>query len=522
MATENDDSQSMNGILSNISRDVVDTSWDIPPLTFPKLQPTDSEEADGADETSLAEPRTIASSVPAQTEQPVSAAPTIADIPSMPLDTIDFDEAVAPADAEETATLPPLVSSTDEQDAEATQAFDTSDGITDLEELAAEDPEHDPLKTIPVAPKEPSADKWKIIAIVAAIAAVAIAVAGVIVVRNRINSKEQRAAVAVCEKVKSKYSKANEKLQNAIEQATSLQGTAANQVADAATIDQLTQAVTKAQNLKTVGGCSVLLSETTLRAHARSMSKQISNIKEQTKAVTAAATAVYASKRALEVNKTTAALQKAIADAKTLLDGSAGQVADESTRDALAKAIDAAQKLLDGKSTDVAAMQNASKVISSTSDGVNKSVAEQTAANAQSNTNSNTNSNTGNGTTNRRYTYTWQFGPGSGNGVNGGGSSGGNGGSNGGGNGGSNGGGNGGSNDDNGGSNGNGNGGSNGGGNGGSNDDNGGSNGNGNGGSNGGGNGGSNGGGNGGSNGNGNGDSNGGGNGGSDTGTAGE
>lgn len=71
MATGNDDSQSMNGILSNISRDVVDTSWDIPPLTFPKLQPTDSEEADGADETSLAEPRTIASSVPAQTEQPV-------------------------------------------------------------------------------------------------------------------------------------------------------------------------------------------------------------------------------------------------------------------------------------------------------------------------------------------------------------------------------------------------------------------------------------------------------------------
>ncbi|MBH8621967.1 hypothetical protein IBC87_07605 [Bifidobacterium adolescentis] len=472
MATENDDSQSMNGILSNISRDVVDTSWDIPPLTFPKLQPTDSEEADGADETSLAEPRAIASSVPAQTEQPVSAAPTIADIPSMPLDTIDFDDAVAPADAEETATLPPLVSSTDEQDAEATQAFDTSDGITDLEELAAEDPEHDPLKTIPVAPKEPSADKRKIIAIVAAIAAVAVAIAGVIVVRNRINSKEQRAAVAVCEKAKSKYSKANEKLQNAIEQATSLQGTAANQVADAATIDQLAQAVTKAQNLKTVGGCSVLLSETTLRAHARSMSKQISNIKEQTKAVTAAATAVDASKRALEVNKTTAALQKAIADAKTLLDGSsAGQVADESTRDALAKAIDAAQKLLDGKSTDVTAMQNASKVISSTSDGVNKSVAEQTAANAQSNTNSNTN----NGTTNRRYTYTWQFGPGSGNGVNGGGSTGGNGGSND-GNGGSTGGngdsnGNGGSTGGNGGngdSNDNGNGGSNGGGNGGS------------------------------------------------------
>lgn len=497
MATENDNSRSMNGILSNISRDVVDTSWDIPPLTFPKLQPTDSEEADGADETPLAEPRTIASSVPAQTEQPVSAAPTIADIPSMPLDTVDFDDAVAPADAEETATLPPLVSSTDEQDAEATQAFDTSDGITDLEELAAEDPEHDPLKTIPVAPKEPSADKWKIIAIVAAIAAVAVAIAGVIVVRNRINSKEQRAAVVVCEKAKSKYSKANEKLQNAIEQATSLQGTAANQVADAATIDQLTQAVTKAQNLKTVGGCSVLLSETTLRAHARSMSKQISNIKEQTKAVTAAATAVAASKRALEVNKTTAALQKTIADAKTLLDGSAGQVADESTRDALAKAIDAAQKLLDGKSADVTAMQNASKVISSTSDGVNKSVAEQTAANAQSNTN--------NGTTNRRYTYTWQFGPGSGNGVNGGGSTGGNN--------------NGGSTGGNGDSTGNGNGGSTGG-NGGSNDGNGGSTG-GNGDSNG--NGGSTGGngGNGDSNDNGNGGSDGG-NDNSDTGTAGE
>ena len=200
------------------------------------------------------------------------------------------------------------------------------------------------MKTIPVAPKEPSADKWKIIAIVAAIAAVAVAIAGVIVVRNRINSKEQRAAVVVCEKAKSKYSKANEKLQNAIEQATSLQGTAANQVADAATIDQLTQAVTKAQNLKTVGGCSVLLSETTLRAHARSMSKQISNIKKRTdQGRYRSSHSCDASKRALEVNKTTAALQKTIADAKTLLDGSAGQVADESTRDALAKAIDAAR-----------------------------------------------------------------------------------------------------------------------------------------------------------------------------------
>ena len=97
-------------------------------------------------------------------------------------------------------------------------------------------------------------------------------------------------------------------------------------------------------------------------------------------------------------------MQKTIADAKPLLDGSAGQVAVESTRYALAKAIDAAQKLLDGKRTDVAALQHASKVISSTSDGVNKSVAEQTAANAQSITNSNTTSNTGNGTTNRRYT----------------------------------------------------------------------------------------------------------------------
>ena len=466
MTNKENASQPVEGVPVNPSRDVVDTSWDIPPLSFPGSEPIPKEfYEDSADSVS-------------SSSTPLVSIPELTDIPHVPVENLSFDasetaespdtqstmvqDGTAPSDASEetqavTQTLP-LNAGTSNDDAQGMSASD-ADALTqvlgsavepateieDLEQLAEENPEHDPLKTIPAQPKkEPSSkSKYTVIAIIAAVVAAVIAVTSILVVRNKIDTKEKRAAVSVCQKAKDRYFDASKKLQDAVKQAADLQKTASNQVADATTIEQLNKAINKAQNLEAASDCSVFQSETALRTHARNMSKQVGAIKKQAKAVTTAATAVASSKKALNVTKTTASLRKAIADARTLLADSEGAVADESTRDVLAKAIDAAQKLIDGKSTDITAMQNASKTLSSSSDAVNQSVDEQTAANAQANANSNSDSNlnTDTGTTNQPgyqpdYPYTWQQGSNTGgsqggSNLNGGGQSGGNSGGNG-------------------------------------------------------------------------------------------
>ena len=456
MTNKENASRSVKGVPVNPSRDVVDTSWDIPPLSFPGSEPIPKEfyedSAEGVSSSST----------------PLVSIPELTDIPYVPVENLSFDapettespdtqgtmvqNGTAPSDAPEetqvvTQTLP-LNAGTLTDDAQGMSASDAdaltqvldsavepSTEIEDLEQLAEEDPEHDPLKTVPAQPKkEPSSkSKHTALAIIAAVAAAVIAVTSILVVRNKIDTKEKRAAVSVCQKAKDRYFDASKKLQDTVKQAADLQKTASNQVADATTIERLNKAINKAQNLEAASDCSVFQSETALRTHARNMSKQVGAIKKQTKAVTTAATAVASSKKALSVTKTTVSLQKAIADARTLLANSEGAVADESTRDALAKAIDAAQKLIDGKSTDITAMQNASKTLSSSSDAVNQSVNEQAAANAQANANSNSDSNlnTDTGTTKQPdYSYTGQpesgAGPG-GNNPNGGSQGGGNG-----------------------------------------------------------------------------------------------
>ena len=436
MANKENASQPVEGVPVNPSRDVVDTSWDIPPLSFPGSEPIPKEFYEDSEDG-------VSSS-----STPLVSIPELTDIPHVPVENLSFEASenagasdiqstmvqngTAPSDApEETQAATqalPLDTGTLNDDAQGMSASD-ADALTqvlgsaveppteieDLEQLAEEDPEHDPLKTVPAQPKKEPSSKGRhtAIAIVAAIVAAVVAATGILVVRNKIDNKEKRAAIAVCQKAKDKYSDASRKLQDAVKQATDLQNTASNQVADTTTIEQLNKAVNKAQNLDAASDCSVSQSETALRTHARNMSKQVGAIKKQTKAVTTAATAVASSKKALNVTKTNASLRKAIADARTLLADSEGAVADESTRDALAEAIDAAQKLIDGKSTDINAMQNASEALSSSSDAVNRSVEEQAAATAQANANSNSDSNlnTDTGTTNQPgYSYTWQPG----------------------------------------------------------------------------------------------------------------
>ena len=178
-----------------------------------------------------------------------------------------------------------------------------------------------------------------------------------------------------------KYDSANASMAAALKKATALQGTTASQVMDAQTLTKLNDAIADAQNMKTVGGCEVSQSDSALRQHARSMSKQLSGIKENTKALTSATTAVTDSKAAKmkqdAIDQARTSLRNAIDTAQELLDGSPHKVADNATRVALENAISTAQALIDGNSTDTKAMQNAVSGLTTASDGVNASIAAQ-------------------------------------------------------------------------------------------------------------------------------------------------
>lgn len=63
-----------------------------------------------------------------------------------------------------------------------------------------DDPEHDPLKTIPASPEKPSPIKKIVVGSVAAVAVIVIIVGGVFVVRAKKEAQQESAAIAMCEK----------------------------------------------------------------------------------------------------------------------------------------------------------------------------------------------------------------------------------------------------------------------------------------------------------------------------------
>lgn len=146
----------------------------------------------------------------------------------------------------------------------------------------------------------------------------------------------------------------------ALKKATALRGTTASQVMDAQTLTKLNDAIADARNMKTVGGCEASQSDSALRQHARSMSKQLSGIRENTKALTSATTAVTDSKAAKTkqdaIDQARTSLRNAIDAAQELLDGSPYKVTDNATRVALENAISTAQVLIDGNSTESVAL----------------------------------------------------------------------------------------------------------------------------------------------------------------------
>ncbi|MFR5005084.1 MAG: hypothetical protein ACLUB5_06370, partial [Bifidobacterium dentium] len=246
MGNDEHDSKPVEGALASRSRDIVDTFWDIPPLSF--------SESEFATEEPLSESGRVISSMgkaelDAETENaaPVTTvtAPAV-ETPVVTTKVTDVAEAMPLADSSI-----PQAFDVPSSDNAADAAAKTAGSIEDI----SNDPEHDPLKLVPILPKQPSNAKKIIIGVIAAIIAVAVIIGLILTWHNRQTSQERRAAVTTCERAKNKYDSANTSMAAALKKATALQSTTANQVMDAQTLTKLNDAITKAQNMKTIGGC---------------------------------------------------------------------------------------------------------------------------------------------------------------------------------------------------------------------------------------------------------------------------
>ena len=340
-------------------------------------------------------------------------------IPSLSFPKIDEDAlglsgaVVQPQDDSDTekTTVVPAGSLTFEGAAEPSRsAIEDGGEMADLEKIAEDDPEHDPLKTVPVPPKKPLPIKKIALGVIIAVVVIALVVVGVFVVRSKNEDKSQgkRDAIAMCEKAQSKYTKASKALESAMQKAVGLQKLTKDQVADGNVLTKLNKSVEQGEQLSSnniITECSASLAQTVLESRANNMNSHSGDMQKQANAVASAVKTVETSKKTLETKNARSSLEQAISAARTLLDNSNGQVADDATRDALSQAIDAAQKLIDGKSSDAQAMRNAVKAISTATDSVNASIQAAQAAAAQTYTQTNSQNNSWGNSWGSQYPY---------------------------------------------------------------------------------------------------------------------
>lgn len=427
--------------------DVVDTFWDIPPITFSEVESAveRGEASDAAYAQVAATNMTTATS-----STPVSDAPTVnfrvedfpnsagkhisgaendsassfeSDSTSSSTATLDFTQSAdASPSAERTVSFASpveLASSADstmplfvDSPASASTAFmpeslPMPDDLSDME-----NDEHDPLKLVPVPPKK-SHRKTIIItvAIVAVVVLVAVGVGFGVWQRQQYDqglerNEQHRTALSMCKKSSKAYEKAVKEYKAALKNAKSLQNVKSDQVSDAKTLTTLQSAVKDAQNLTTVGECSADLSNAELRQRSKAMNKQLPTLQSQSKTLNDSATAVTNSQKAKEKQDNADALKKleaAINNAQSLLDNSLYQVADDSTRVTLQSAIDHALELFNGNSTDTNAIEQSITDLQTASDDVNASMNALAAQNQQQQQQQQ--SNTGNS---YNYQYTRQ------------------------------------------------------------------------------------------------------------------
>ena len=410
--------------------DVVDTFWDIPPITFSEVESAveRGEASDAAYAQAAATSMTAATS-----SMPVSDAPTVnlrvEDFPNIAEKHISGAENDSASSCEPDSTSSSTATLDVTQSADASPSAESAEGTVSLaspvesassvdstmplfvdssasasttfipeslpmpDDLSdMENDEHDPLKLVPVPPKK--SHRKTIIITVAIVAVVALVAAGVgfgVWQRRQYDqglerNEQHRTALSMCKKSSKAYEKAVKEHKSALKNAKALQNVKSDQVSDAKTLTALQSAVKDAQNLTTVEECSADLSNAELRQRSKDMNEQLPTLRSQSKTLNDSATAVTNSQKAKEKQDNADALKKletAINNAQSLLDNSLYQVADDSTRVTLQSAIDHALELFNGNSTDTNAINQSITDLQTASDDVNASMNALAAQNQQ-------------------------------------------------------------------------------------------------------------------------------------------
>lgn len=376
--------------------DIVDTCWDIPPISFVDNAGS-AASGDGNSTGVVADGSQFAfpsfdevmewpAAGAANTDGGASPFSDAAATPPMTFAAPDTAESAQSPQQDDDATLS-LFAPVPEVKPQRTNATDDlSIDFSAIEQNPepVEEPEGDRAAEVSRGGKGgKKRTKGIIISVIAAMVVIAVIIGGVWYWRSSEQRQESRQlhqdALTACAEAVDLNSTAQKALTKALADTKSAQSITADQVADGATVDALKKAVAAVKNVEAVE-CKTSASTSDLKEYAKTATSQTKTAKKNATAITAAAKAVTDSKNAKDQANAQQALQSKIAEAQTLLDNSLYAVDDNSTRVTLESDIANANTVLSQQGTDVKAMQDAVNTLTASMDAVNTSMANYSAA----------------------------------------------------------------------------------------------------------------------------------------------
>lgn len=376
--------------------DIVDTCWDIPPISFVDNAGS-AASGDGNSTGAVADGSQFAfPSFDEVMEWPAAGAANTDGGASSPSDAVatapmtfaapDTAESAQSPQRDDNATLPlfaPVPEAKPQRDS-ATDDLSIDFSAIEQNPEPVEEPEGDRAAGTPRGGKGgKKRTKGIIISVIAALVVIAAIIGGVWYWRSSEQRQESHQlhqdALTACAEAVDQNSTAQKALAKALADAKSAQSITADQVADGATVDALKKAVAAVKNVEAVE-CKTSASTSDLKEYAKTATSQTKTAKKNATAITAAAKAVTDSKNAKDQANAQQALQGKIAEAQTLLDNSLYAVDDNSTRVTLESDIANANTVLSQQGTDVKAMQDAVNTLTASMDAVNTSMANYSAA----------------------------------------------------------------------------------------------------------------------------------------------
>lgn len=375
--------------------DIVDTFWDIPPISFDENDGGIAQ-GDNGTGTVAGGVQSVFPSFDEVLEWPTASAANTAGDASSPSDAV--------------ATAPMTFAAPDTAESAQSPQRDTMrrcrflrrflkpsrNVIVPIDDLnidfsaieqnpePVEEPEEDRVAETPRGGKGgKKRTKGIIISVIVALVVIAAIIGGVWYWRSSEQRRESHQlhqdALTACTEAVDQNSTAQKALAKALADAKSAQSITADQVADGATIDTLKKAIAAVKNVEAVE-CKTSASTSDLKQYAKTATSQTKTAKKNATAITAAAKAVTDSKNAKDQANAQQALQSKIAEAQTLLDNSLYAVDDNSTRVTLESDIANANTVLSQQGTDVKAMQDTVNTLTASMDAVNTSMANYSAA----------------------------------------------------------------------------------------------------------------------------------------------